>query len=207
MVRRLTLDGDGVAVVVGQAGAGQDVRARRGARGVGGERPRSSARRSRGAPRANSRRAPASRARASPRCSPSSSVARCALPRRAVLVVDEASMVPTRQLARLVEHVARARRRSSCWSATIASCPAIEAGGAFRALHHAAPGDRARARTAGRRSAGSARRCALRARRAGRRGASASTRRVGASWSARTPTRSVRSWSPTGGRRVTPTGR
>ena len=111
MVRRLVLDGDGVAVVVGQAGHGQDVRARRRARGVGGERPpRASARRWRGGPRASSRTAPASRARASPRCSTSSAPAaerRCG--GGPCWCSTRPGWCRRATLAELVEHVERAR--------------------------------------------------------------------------------------------------
>ena len=50
-----------------------------------------------------------------------------------VLVVDEAGMVGTRKLARLLEHADQARPRWS-WSAMTGSWPAIDAGGGFRAL-------------------------------------------------------------------------
>ena len=77
-------------------------RARRGRRAAAG----CTAPRSRAARRASSRRAPASRARASRLCS--SALERhplSTLPRRSVLVVDEAGMLPTRELAQLVERV------------------------------------------------------------------------------------------------------
>jgi ATP-dependent exoDNAse (exonuclease V) alpha subunit len=55
------------------------------------------------------------------------------LPRRAVLVVDEAGMVATRQLAELVDHVAR-RRAKLVLVGDHRQLSEIEAGGAFRAL-------------------------------------------------------------------------
>jgi ATP-dependent exoDNAse (exonuclease V) alpha subunit len=56
-----------------------------------------------------------------------------ALPRRAVLVVDEAGMVATRQLAELVEHAAR-RQAKLVLVGDHRQLSEIEAGGAFRAL-------------------------------------------------------------------------
>ena len=45
------------------------------------------------------------------------------LPAGAVLVVDEAGMLGTRQLARLLEATSRAGEESRCSSGTTASCP------------------------------------------------------------------------------------
>ena len=116
-------------------GVGQDVRARRGARGVGDERPPgATAPRWRAAPRVSSRRAPASRARASRPCSRRSSAIRsrrCA--RRSVLVVDEAGMLPTRELAQLVERV-RGLDVKLVLVGDHRQLAAIGPGGAFRAL-------------------------------------------------------------------------
>ena len=56
-----------------------------------------------------------------------------ALPRRAVLVVDEAGMVSTRQLAELVDHAER-RRAKLVLVGDHRQLAEIEAGGAFRAL-------------------------------------------------------------------------
>src|SRR4051812_30470848 len=55
------------------------------------------------------------------------------LPERCVLVVDEAGMVPTRQLAQLLVHVARASGKLVLVGDD-RQLPAIEAGGAFRGL-------------------------------------------------------------------------
>jgi ATP-dependent exoDNAse (exonuclease V) alpha subunit len=52
------------------------------------------------------------------------------LPRGSVLVVDEAGMVGTRKLARLLEHPNR-RRARSCWWATTTSCPRSRRAGCF----------------------------------------------------------------------------
>ena len=91
----------------GQGRHRQDVRARRGPRGVAGRRASGARRRDR-APRrgraARRRRDPEHDARS--RCSPTCATRDGPLPRRCVLVVDEAGMVPTREIAELAEHVA-----------------------------------------------------------------------------------------------------
>ena len=177
MVRRLTLDGDGVAVVVGQAGTGQDVRARA---------PR--ARRGRRAATACRRGAARRAARELEEGAgiPSTSVAalldalggvRHALPRRAVLVVDEAGMVPTRQLAELVEHVGACRAKLVLVG-DHRQLPEIEAGGAFRALASRLPViELTREPPAG---------CGVGARRAARSCATASAARYALDWTRRT---------------------
>ena len=55
------------------------------------------------------------------------------LPERCVLVVDEAGMVPTRQLAELLDHVERASGKLVLVGDD-RQLPSIEAGGAFRGL-------------------------------------------------------------------------
>jgi ATP-dependent exoDNAse (exonuclease V) alpha subunit len=57
------------------------------------------------------------------------------LPRGAVLVVDEAAMVPTRPLARLLDAVDRAQRKLVLVG-DHRQLPELEAGGASRALVH-----------------------------------------------------------------------
>ena len=113
VVERLCRDGDGVAVVAGRAGTGKTFALGRRARGVAGGRPSGARRRDR-APRRGraARRAPGSRARARSRCSPTCATRGRPLPARCVLVVDEAGMVPTREIAELVDAVARGRRQA-----------------------------------------------------------------------------------------------
>ena len=122
MVRRLVLDGDGVAVVIGQAGTGRRSRSPRRAR-----RGKASGYRVVGA--ALARRAAIELEDGAGIESTSIAALLEELRRRplasaaaaAVLVIDEAGMVPTRALAEIVEHVERPGRSSS-WSATIGSC-------------------------------------------------------------------------------------
>jgi ATP-dependent exoDNAse (exonuclease V) alpha subunit len=60
------------------------------------------------------------------------------LPREAVLVVDEAAMVPTRQLSELAEAVRRVRGKLALVGDD-RQLPEIEAGGAFRGLRARLP--------------------------------------------------------------------
>jgi len=134
MVRRLTRDGDGVAVVVGPAGAGKTY-----ALAAAREAWEASGRRVYGA--ALARRA--ARELEDDAGIPSTSVAALLdalahkpyspLPRRAVLVLDEAGMLPTRALAELVEH-ARRLDAKLVLVGDHRQLPAIGAGGAFRGL-------------------------------------------------------------------------
>ena len=135
MVRRLTRDGDGVAVVVGQAGTGKTFalaaareawEAQRRHVSVGAAVARRAARELED----ESRHPEHERHRAARRAR---SPAGAALPRRAVLVLDEAGMLPTRELARLVEHAARLDAKLVLVG-DHRQLPAIEAGGAFRGL-------------------------------------------------------------------------
>ena len=132
MVRRLALDGDGVAVVVGQAGTGKTfalAAAREaweasGYRVVGAALARRAARELEdGAGIESTSVAALLDELRTRRCS--------ALPRRAVLVIDEAGMVPTRELAELVEHVERAGAKLVLVG-DHRQLPEIGAGGAFR---------------------------------------------------------------------------
>ncbi len=144
MVRRLAGDGDGVAVVVGPAGAGKTH-----ALAAAREAWEASGRRVCGA--ALARRA--ARELEDGAGIPSTSVAALldALDapartrrsrRRAVLVLDEAGMLPTRELAELVDHA----RRLDVKLVLVGDhrqLPAIGAGGAFRGLMARLPVDRA----------------------------------------------------------------
>jgi len=134
MVRRLTADGDGVAVVVGPAGTGKTY-----ALAAAREAWEASGRRVCGA--ALARRA--ARELEDDAGIPSTSVAALldaltrrpysTLRRRAVLVLDEAGMLPTRALDELVEHA----RRLDVKLVLVGDhrqLPAIGAGGAFRGL-------------------------------------------------------------------------
>ena len=124
MVERLCLDGDGVSVVVGKAGTGKTF-----ALGAAREAWQAAGLPVLGV--AVARRA--ARELEQDAGIASTSVAALlgaihnhrptALPERCVLVVDEAGMLPTRQLAELVDAIGRGRAASSCWSATTASCP------------------------------------------------------------------------------------
>ena len=134
MVRRLTEEGAGVAVVVGEAGTGKTF-----ALGAAREAWEASGRRVIGV--AIARRA--ARELELDAGISSTSVAALleqlrrrpvsAIPLRAVLVVDEAGMVSTRQLAALVDHAA-ARRAKLVLVGDHRQLPELEAGGAFRAL-------------------------------------------------------------------------
>ena len=134
MVRRLTQDGDGVAVVVGQAGAGKTF-----ALAAAREAWEASGRRVYGAALARRAARELQESAGIPSTSvtallqdlarrPSSTIAP-----RSVLVVDEAAMVPTRELAQLVDHV----RRLDVKLVLVGDhrqLQAIGAGGAFRGL-------------------------------------------------------------------------
>lgn len=134
MVRRLTRDGDGVAVIVGQAGAGKTF-----ALSAAREAWEASGRRVYGV--ALARRAANELQESAGIPSTSLTALLQDLARRplstveprSVLVVDEASMVPTRELARLVDHV----RRLDIKLVLVGDhrqLPAIGAGGAIRGL-------------------------------------------------------------------------
>ncbi len=135
MVRRLTRDGDGVAVVVGQAGAGKTfalaAARRRGRRAAAWWSARRVARRAARELEDERRDPEHERRRAARRARPSPTLG-C----RAVLSWSSTRPAWSRraQLARLVEHAAPARRRSSCCVGDHRQLPAIGAGGAFRAL-------------------------------------------------------------------------
>ncbi len=133
MVRRLTLEGDGVAVVVGQAGAGKTF-----ALAAATEAWKASGRVVVGA--AVARRAARNLEQSTGIASTSLAALfaeldhrPAGLPRRAVVVIDEASMVSTRQLARLVAHTSRVQAKLVLLG-DHRQLPSIEAGGAFRAL-------------------------------------------------------------------------
>ena len=206
MVRRLVLDGDGVAVVVGQAGTGKTfalaaareawegsgyrVR-RRGAGAAGGDRARGRRRDREHEHRGVARGAPAA--------------AVAALPRRSVLVIDEAGMVPTRALAEIVDHVERCRGEAR--PGRRRSAAAGDRGRRdVRRARAAAARDRAAREPAAESPCGSARRsrcCAT----ATPRARCGGTPRAGGSSRARTATRCGGDSSPTGGRPAIPTAR
>jgi ATP-dependent exoDNAse (exonuclease V) alpha subunit len=136
MVRRLTSNGDGVAVVVGAAGTGKTfaLDAAREAWEVSGVPVVGAAIAWR-----------AARGLEEGAGIPSTSVAallarpaRASLPRGTVLVVDEAGMVPTRQLAQLAEGVRRCRGKLVL-AGDHRQLPEIEAGGAFAGLCNRLP--------------------------------------------------------------------
>ena len=138
MVRRLTVEGDGVSVVVGQAGSGKTF-----ALAAAREAWRANGYTVLGA-------AVARRASGQLEDSagiPSTSIAALlaeldgrpqGLARRSVLVVDEAAMVSTRELARIVSHAVQARAKLVLVG-DHRQLPEIEAGGAFRALRARLP--------------------------------------------------------------------
>ena len=129
----LTRSGDGVQVVRAAAGHGQDVRARRRGRGVAAKRrSRCSAALCRPARPASYATRPASRRRRSPRLDAALDGG-IELARGSVLIVDEAGMVGTRDLAALA-CAAHARTRSSSLVGDDRQLPEIQAGGAFGAL-------------------------------------------------------------------------
>ena len=131
MVRRLARDGDGVAVVVGSAGAGKTfaLAAAREAWELSGTPVVGAAIAWR-----------AARGLEEEAGIPTTSVAallarleRDRLPRRCVLVVDEAAMVGTRQMVELADAVHRVRGKLVLVG-DHEQVPEIEAGGAFRGL-------------------------------------------------------------------------
>ena len=134
MVRRLTQDGDGVAVVVGQAGAGKTF-----ALAAAAEAWEANGRRIHGAALARH----AARELEDHTGIPSTSVTallnelerrpHSTLPRRSVLVLDEAGMLPTRELAKVVDHVSRLEVKLVLVG-DHRQLPSIGAGGAFQGL-------------------------------------------------------------------------
>ncbi len=136
MVRRLTCDGDGVAVVLGAAGTGKTF-----ALAAAREAWEASGRPVVGAAIAWR----AARELEDGAGIPSTSIAallahldRRWLPRDAVLVVDEAGMVPTRQISALADAVRRVRGKLVLVGDD-RQLPEIEAGGAFRGLRARLP--------------------------------------------------------------------
>jgi conjugative relaxase-like TrwC/TraI family protein len=139
MVRSLTTDGASVSVVVGQAGTGKtyalaaarEAWEESGRQVIGAALSWHAARQleeSAGIP-TTSVEALLSRLRNRPMTT---------LPRRAVVVIDEAAMVSTRQLAELVEHAER-RQAKLVLVGDHRQLAEIEAGGAFRALARRLP--------------------------------------------------------------------
>ena len=136
MIRRLTRDGDAVAIVVGAAGTGKTF-----ALAAAREAWEAS-----GTPVIGAAIAwRAARGLDEGAGMPSTSVAallahvdRGWLPRHAVLVVDEAAMVPTRQLSQLAETLRRAHGKLVLVGDD-RQLPEIEAGGAFRGLRARLP--------------------------------------------------------------------
>ena len=139
MVRTLTTDGASVSVVVGQAGTGKtyalaaarEAWEESGRQVVGGALSWQAAQqleKSAGIP-ASSVDALLAGLRKRPMT---------ALPRRAVVVIDEAAMVSTRQLAELVDHAER-REAKLVLVGDHRQLAEIEAGGAFRALARRLP--------------------------------------------------------------------
>lgn len=139
MVRRLVLDGDGVAVVIGQAGTGKTfaLAAAREAWEGSGYRVVGAALARRAAIELEDGSGIESESIAALleelRKRPSR-----VLPRRSVLVVDEAGMVPTRALAELVDHVERAGAKLVLVGDD-RQLPEIGAGGTFGALARRLP--------------------------------------------------------------------
>lgn len=134
MVRRLVLDGDGIAVVIGQAGTGKTyaLAAAREAWEGSGYRVVGAALARRAAIELEEGAGIASRSLAALldalRKRPSRT-----LPRRSVLVIDEAGMVATRALAEIVDHVERAGAKLVLVGDD-RQLPEIGAGGTFGAL-------------------------------------------------------------------------
>ena len=134
MVRRLVLDGDGVAVVVGQAGTGKTyaLAAAREAWEASGHRVIGAALARRAAIELEDGAGIASTSVAALLDDLRRRPLRT-LGRRAVVVIDEAGMVPTRALAEIVEHVERAGAKLVLVGDD-RQLPEIGAGGAFGAL-------------------------------------------------------------------------
>jgi ATP-dependent exoDNAse (exonuclease V) alpha subunit len=205
MVRRLTQDGDGVVVVVGQAGCGKTF-----ALGAAREAWEASGRRVYGA--ALARRA--ARELQDGAGIDSTSVAALlgelarhpftTLRPRSVLVLDEAGMLPTRELAQLVQH-ASALDIKLVLVGDHRQLPSIGGGGAFRGLRDAFRSLRC-ARTAGRSLNGSAMRFTSSAKAPPMTRHSATTKPAGSS-SETTPRSYVSGSSRTGGRLPTSTER
>ncbi len=205
MVRRLTEEWAGVAVVVGEAGTGKTLAlaaAREaweasGRRVIGVAIARRAAREleldagisatSVGALLEQLRRRPVS-----------------AIPPRAVLVVDEAGMVSTRQLVARVDHAA-ARGAKLALVGDHRQLPELEAGGAFRALTTLLPAIELH-ETAARSRGGSAVRLPCFAMDRSSRPFS-DTKTTGALWSRTTRTIYDANLWRTGGRRATPRAR
>ena len=139
MVRRLVLDGDGVAVVVGQAGTGKTyaLAAAREAWEGSGYRVVGAALARRAAIELEDGAGIESRSVAALLEELRTRPWR-ALPRRSVLVIDEAGMVPTRALAEIVEHVERAGAKLVLVGDD-RQLPEIGAGGTFGALARRLP--------------------------------------------------------------------
>ena len=139
MVRRLVLDGDGVAVVIGQAGTGKTfaLAAAREAWEGSGYRVIGAALARRAAIELEDGAGIESQSVAALledlRARPWR-----ALPRRSVLVIDEAGMVPTRALAEIVEHVERVGAKLVLVGDD-RQLPEIGAGGTFGALARRLP--------------------------------------------------------------------
>ena len=139
MVRRLVLHGDGVAVVVGQAGTGKTyaLAAAREAWEGSGYRVVGAALARRAAIELENGAGIESRSVAALLEALRTRPWR-ALPRRSVLVIDEAGMVPTRALAEIVEHVERAGAKLVLVGDD-RQLPEIGAGGTFGALARRLP--------------------------------------------------------------------
>ena len=139
MVRRLVLDRDGVAVVVGQAGTGKTyaLAAAREAWEGSGYRVIGAALARRAAIELEDGAGIESRSVAALLEGLRSRPWRV-LPRRSVLVIDEAGMVPTRALAEIVEHVERAGAKLVLVGDN-RQLPEIGAGGTFGALARRLP--------------------------------------------------------------------
>ena len=139
MVRRLVLDGDGVAVVIGQAGTGKTfaLAAAREAWEGSGYRVIGAALARRAAIELKDGAGIASQSIAAPLVELRSRPWRV-LTRRSVLVVDEAGMVPTRALAEIVDHVERVGAKLVLVGDD-RQLPEIGAGGTFGALARRLP--------------------------------------------------------------------
>ena len=134
MVERLCLDGDGVSVVVGKAGTGKTfalAAAREAWQGAG--LPVLGVAVARRAARELEQDAGIASTSVAALLGDLNGRGPNALPKRCVLVVDEAGMLPTRQLAELVEATAAARGKLVLVG-DHRQLPELEAGGAFRGL-------------------------------------------------------------------------
>jgi conjugative relaxase-like TrwC/TraI family protein len=139
MVRRLTQDGDGVAIVVGKAGTGKTF-----ALAAAREAWEASGYHVVGVALSWHAARGLEESASIPSASVEALLARIrerplsTLSRRSVVVVDEAAMVSTRQLAELANHAAR-RRAKLVLVGDHRQLSEIEAGGAFRALAQRLP--------------------------------------------------------------------